>query len=266
VWQYRGPQRLHSIQMRLPAIARLLLVPAMSLFGTAHSTAQVLTPPPLASDEFLVNTVTGCAVVGYWSEDFARRTGWARAAIEADLAHTHVDKVCRPGELLTGRYGTVSEFVGRKPADGLWYHFGRVFGVNEATASAPWVTVVWERRRAVFPVDIDTPEKFEQQLKEGPVSVTVIDGPGRTEVKVSFNEDDYSLPKSKRRYEVTVVTDMDRRRHPCPPPEDARSCFALWQQHASAVQKQAMDFLAEIRPKIEALREAVSAHVLGSRQ
>lgn len=240
---------------------QILLAACAAMLPLGQASAQTLTPPPLKPDEIVVNTVSGCAVVGVWSEENERRGGRTLVALKDDLSRLHFDKTCRPGELLMGHFGMVSEYVGKMPPNGMWHYFGRRFGIAEPTERDPLISVAWERSSAHFPVGADTIDAFEQRLRKGSLSVIVTEGPRSEEVFVSYKGDDYALPKEQRRYEVTVRDGLRFRYHACPPPQDPRSCFPVWQQHAGPVLTRAQAFLAESRPKIEALREAVSAHL-----
>jgi hypothetical protein len=228
----------------------------------ANAAAQVLSTPPLAPDELVFNTVTGCAVVGVWSEARQRKNGRTLAALKANLEELHFDRTCRPGELLTGHPGTVSRYGSNRPPNGIWYLFGRRFGVVEPTALAPTMFVIWQRKSASIPVGVDAAEGFEQQLRTHQFfSVIVNDDGSDVEVHASYKDEDGALPKEKRRFNLTVREGDRFQKHTCPPPEDARACFPVWQQHAGPVMKRAQEFLAESRPKIDALREAVIAHL-----
>jgi hypothetical protein len=238
-----------------------LLVACAAMLPPGQASAQLLPPPPLRPDEIVVNTVTGCAVVGVWSEVDEQRGGRTLVALKDDLSRLHLDKTCRPGELLMGHFGRVSEFLGKTPPDGIWHYFGRSFGVTEPTERFPSISVVWERSSARIPVGVDTIDAFEQRLKKDSFSVIFTEGPRTEEVFVSYHGDDYALPREKRRYRLTVRDGLRFHYPACPPPENPRSCFPVWQQHAGPVLKRAQEFLAESRPKIEALREAVSAHL-----
>lgn len=214
--------------------------------------AQVLTPPPLAADEVVVTTASGCAVVGRWSPQSQRRNGMWLQAVKANLADLRFDRDCPPGELMMGMAGEGSW---------AWYYFGRRFGIREASPETPQVWTTWDGLRANLPVDVGTPESFSRRLEEGYVIVSVDDGEMARQVEAGESLDDRKLAKEQRRYIVNVVQGEDDKTYECPTRGDPASCWPIWKQHATPAIERAQRLIAEVRPKVQARREAVVAHL-----
>jgi hypothetical protein len=244
------------------AIRTFLPCAAACVFAMRAASAQPLTPPPLAADEVVVTTATGCAVVGRWSPERQRRNGMWLTAVKNNLADIRFDRGCPPGELITGHPGEHNQFFGNTPPNGTWYYFGRPFGIVEATKDDPYVSVRWDDRKASIPMGVGSLEGFERQLAKRTVSTHVDDDTDvSVQVEVHARFEDSKLPREQRRYDI-MVTQGDREKTiACPPPADAASCYPLWLQHATPVIERAQRLIDESRPKIEARREAIKTHL-----
>jgi hypothetical protein len=177
------------------------------------------------------------------------------------LSEIRFDRDCPPGELITGHPGMRSEWLGDLPAGGMWYYFGRRFGIEEATADEPDVRIEWDGLRARIPVGVDTPERFAQRLEARTVGVIVDDGEVALQVEASARYEDRKLPKEQRHYSLLVSNGPEVKRIPCPGVGDAASCWPLWLQHARPGIERGERLLAQYRPRIEARREAVRRHL-----
>jgi hypothetical protein len=259
-----SPSLLKSRAMT--AIRTLLLCAAVAcVFAMRAASAQALTTPPLAADEVVVTTATGCAVVGRWSPERQLRNGMWLAAVKNNLADIRFDRSCPPGELITGHPGEHNRFFGNMPPNGTWYYFGRPFGIIETTnEDDPYVSVRWDGRKAGIPMGVGSLEGFARLLAKRAVSTHVDDDTDvAVQVEVRSRFEDRKLPSEQRRYDITVTQGERDKTIACPPPADAASCYPLWLHHATPVIERAQRLIDESRPKIEARREAIKAYLQG---
>lgn len=196
------------------------------------------------------------------SPERQRRNGMWLTAVKNNLADIRFDRSCPPGELITGHPGGHSEFLGDIPPNGTWYYFGRPFGIVETTKDDPYVSVRWDDRHAGIPMAVGTLEGFVRQLGKSTVWTNVDDDTDvSVQVEVHARFEDSKLPREQRRYDIMLMQGDLVKTIACPPPADAASCYPLWLQHATPVIERAQRLIDESRPKIEARREAIKAHL-----
>lgn len=211
--------------------------------------AQPPSAPPLKPNEKIVQTKDGCGIV---------IDGSARYA---DHEATRISELTWSGPCIGGLAmgeGWVSEgeyrYVDFPPVRG-WAWYGRRFGVMEtrqANGSISFHQLIWDGKHVSYntlstakPTWPGAGVSFPSQVADTEISVSV-------SRKLQFDRSYlYSVSSHDRR----SGSNME---YKCPNPHSSEGCDALWAEHAGPVIDRIKAFIAENKPKADALKRQIA--------
>lgn len=249
---------LHQLFLEVAIILGAVLSPL--------ALAQSAVAPPLKPNEKVVTTKDGCGLVidgstSYAAHESARisKLTWGGPCV-GGLAMGE-------GWFHEGDY----RYLSLMPMRG-WAWYGRIIGViehrieNGASFSVRSTGFTWDGRNVSYttlstsnPIwgNPDEPGKRGSSVKDGDILIVTSHRPCLLERK-TFPECEH---ESKFHIPGVMVFNLQARTnqfHSCPNPRSTQGCEALWAQHAGPVIENIKAFIAENKPKVEALKREVA--------